>query len=120
MPEPLLTPFSGLSVSHSIEHHLVNASFHSGVLDPEAAGQAGRVGNPYAECHRYDARPPIFSLAQGAVHVHLTTVSTEQIAYEDLETARGLAEAATAYAEEIDRLYYDQLRLPGEPEQPTS
>lgn len=120
MPEPLLTPFSGLSVSHSTEHHLVNASFHSGVLDPEAAGQAGRVGNPYAECHRYDARPPIFSLAQGAVHVHLTTVSTEQIAYEDLETARGLAEAATAYAEEIDRLYYDQLRLPGEPEQPTS
>lgn len=113
MPRPVLTPFSGLSVSHSTEHHLVNASFHSGVIDPETAERPRQVADPYAECHRYGERPPIFSLVQGAVHAHLTTASTRRVAYEDLETARGLA---AAYAEEVDRLYYDQLRLPQQPE----
>lgn len=56
-----------------------------------------------SEFRAFRARTPLFTVTAGRVLVTLTL--SERLRPEDVEFARSLAEQATAYAAEVERLY---------------
>jgi len=64
-----------------------------------------------SEFRAFRTRTPLFTVSAGRVLVTLTL--PERLGPADVEFARGLAEQATAYATEVERLYRSGRRPSG-------
>jgi len=59
-------------------------------------------GSSYIYCHTYPDNPPILSVHDQHVTVRVTVPDSGRVTPEDLDTARRLAAAVTAYIAELE------------------
>jgi hypothetical protein len=60
------------------------------------------TGGSFIYCHTYPADPPILSIKDRHVSVTVTVPDSSQVTPQDLDTARRLADAVTAYIAELE------------------